>query len=210
MWLKYYLPSWLLATSQLYKLTNNRYHLTTSEPIKTKTAVQLDIILLENSASDAINPNTGIQSTWNVSLVMLVMSGTKIFTSAIAALLQDKSSEDNVLAQLQPLSGTETPVFAQPTLSDQTVFHALLQDSGTILSVNVFALKTESGTDKIAFALLDFMDQTVFHAQLQDSGITLSVNVFAHKTEFGTDKIVFVLQDFLDQTVNHAQLQEDG
>jgi len=145
-----------------------------------------------------------------VSLVMLVMSGTKIFISAIAALLQDKLSVDNVLAQLQRLSGTETPVFAQPTLSDQTVFHAQLQDSGTILSANVFALKTESGTDKIAFALLDFTDQTVFHAQLQDSGTTLSVNAFAHKTESGTDKTVFVLQDFLDPTVNHAQLQEDG
>lgn len=165
-------------------------------------------MLLENSASDAINQNIGIQLTWNVLLVMLAMSGTKISTSVIAAQLQDKLLVDNVLAQLQPLSGTETLVFAQLTLSDQTVFHAQPQDSGT--EITVFALKTESGTDKTVFALLDFMDQTVFHAQLQDSGITTKVNAFAHKTEFGTDKIAFVLQDSLDPTVNHAQLQEDG
>ena len=167
-------------------------------------------MLLENSASDAINQNTGIQLTWNVLLVMLVMSGTKIFTSVIAVQLQDKLLVDNVLAQLQPLSGTETPVFAQLTLSDQTVFHAQPQDSGITIKVNVFALKTESGTDKTVFALLDSMDQTVFHAQLQDSGITIKVNVSAHKTEFGTEKIAFVLQDFMESTVNHAQLQEDG
>lgn len=98
------------------------------------------------------------------------MSGTKIFTSVIAAQLQDKLLVDNVLAQLQPLSGTETPVFAQLTLSDQTVFHAQLQDSGITIKVNVSAHKTEFGTDKIAFVLQDFMESTVNHAQLQEDG----------------------------------------
>ena len=141
---------------------------------------------------------------------MLVTSGIKISTFVTAVLLQDKSLVDNVLAQLQPLFGTEMPVFAQPILLDQTVFHAQPQDSGIKLSVNVFVLKTESGMDKIVFALLDFMDQVVFHAQLQDSGMKSSVNVFAHKIESGTDKIVFVLQDFMVPTVNHAHYQEDG
>jgi hypothetical protein len=100
--------------------------------------------------------------------VIPVMSGTKISTFVTVVLPQDKSSEDNVHAQLQQLSGMETHVSAHQTPSDQTVFHAQPQDSGT--TPTVFALKTESGTDKTAFALLVFTDQTVNHAQPQEDG----------------------------------------
>lgn len=136
------------------------------------------------------------------------MYGIKISTFVTVVLPQDKLLVDNVLVQHQLLFGTEILVYAQPTLSDPTVFHAQLQDSG--IKTTVFVLKIESGTDKIVFALLDFMDQTVFLAQLQDSGTIISVNVFAHKTEFGMVKIVFVPQDSMVPIVNHAHCQEDG
>jgi hypothetical protein len=81
------------------------------------------------------------------------------------------SAQINVFAHNQQLSGTETLVFAQPTLSDHHVKLAPHQDSGTTLLINVFAQQRESGTDKTAFASKDLMDQTVFNAHLKSIGM---------------------------------------
>lgn len=48
---------------QPYKLTIKLYLMTALENIKLKIAVQLDIMLLDNSVLDAINQSIGIQLT---------------------------------------------------------------------------------------------------------------------------------------------------
>lgn len=63
--------------------------LTISVPIKLKAVVQMDTSLLDNSVLSAMILNIGIQSVKNVSLVMLDMSGTVLFTYVIAAQLQE-------------------------------------------------------------------------------------------------------------------------
>jgi len=102
----------------------------------------------------------------------------------------------------------ETNVSVQPTLSEQTVPHAQLQDTG--MEKIAFVLKTESGMDSNVYVVPDCMDQTVLHALHQDRGTTIFNSVFVLKTESGTANNVSVHKDFTDLTVLHALHQDRG
>lgn len=82
------------------------------------------------------------------------MFGIKTFIFVIVVLLQDKWLITNVPALLQRLFGLVLNVLAHQEHTDQIVFHAQLQDSGT--EIIVLAQRIEFGMAKTVFVLQDF------------------------------------------------------
>ena len=105
----------------------------------------------------------------------------------------------------QQLYGMETNVSVQPTLSEQTVPHAQLQDTG--MEKIAFVLKTESGMDSNVYVVPDCMDQTVLHALHQDRGTTIFNSVFVHSLDNGMDRIALALLQQPSSMVKNVSVQ---
>ncbi len=144
--------------------------------------------------SNVMLQNIGMPSTKDVLLVKLDTPGMPTCINAHVANYQDKSSELTVSAHHQKLFSMppQIPAHAQLELTVITVFHAQLQESGTMVLTVVNAHHQQlSGTETNVSAHQEDMDHHVLNAQPQDTGMLLPTNVFAQDHSSGTDKTVF-------------------
>ena len=143
--------------------------------------------------SNVMLQNIGMPSTKDVLLVKLDTPGMPTCINAHVANYQDKSSELTASAHHQKLFSMppQIPAHAQLELTVTTVFHAQLQESGTMVPTPVNAHHQQlSGTETNVSAHQEDTDHHVLNAQPQDTGMLPPTNVFVKDHSSGTDKTV--------------------
>ena len=154
-------------------------------------------------------------STKDVPFVKKDTDGMKNFTNAHAAIYQDKSLKDTVVAHHQKPSGInfQRPAHAHQIPSVISVLHAQLQESGTmqITPATAHHQPTFGMEHNVSAQPIDTV-QAVLNAQLQDIGTLLPTNVSATTPSFGTVKNVSAQQDisYGKEDVLDAQMDTHG